>query len=315
MAKTAILFPGQGAQQVGMGADVAAASAQAARVFAWASDVLGFDLLELCTNGPAERLEATDIQQPAILVASIAYLEGLRELGDAAILDGAEATAGLSLGEYTALYFAGSLAFEDAVRLVRRRGQLMQQAAESSPSGMVSLIGADESKAQALCAAAAEGEVLVPANYNCPGQIVLSGSKGACERAASRAEEFGCKAVPLKVAGAFHSPLMQPAADGLARTLAETQIHAPRVAVLSNVTTQPHADPASIRRLLTEQLTQPVRWHACMERLLQDGFDTFVEVGPNRVLAGLMRKIDRKARTINVGTLEAVRAGSLLATA
>jgi [acyl-carrier-protein] S-malonyltransferase len=312
MGKTAVVFPGQGAQQVGMGADLVAASPRAARIFAQAGEILGFDVQRLCAEGPAERLESTDVQQAAILVTSVACLEAWRELGETDIDRTALATAGLSLGEYTALYFAGSLSFRDAVRLVRRRGELMQQAAEASPSGMVSLIGADEAKAKSLCSAAAEGEVLVAANLNCPGQIVLSGAKSACARAAARAEEFGMKAVPLKVAGAFHSPFMQPAADGLSKVLAEVEIRPPRIPVLSNVTAAPHADPASIRRSLTEQLTKPVRWQGCMEYLLGHGFDTFVEVGPSRVLSGLMRKINRQARTVSVGTLEAVRDQALL---
>jgi len=311
MGKTAFIFPGQGAQLAGMGADAAAASRRAASVYEKANDVLGFDLRAACFSGPAEGLEATDVQQPAILVTSIALLESLAERGDAAQL--AAATAGLSLGEYTALYFAGSLSFEDAVTLVRRRGALMQQAAEASAGGMVSLVGADEIKAQQLCDRAADGDVLVLANLNCPGQIVLSGSAAACARAAELADEFGVRAVPLKVAGAFHSPLMQPAAERLGEVLAKTNIKAPRIPVVSNVTGQPHSDPASIRRLLQQQVTSAVRWQACMEYLIAGGFDRFVEVGPNRVLTGLMRKIDRKAKAVGINTQEAIEQEQLTA--
>jgi [acyl-carrier-protein] S-malonyltransferase len=304
MSKTAFIFPGQGAQLVGMGADVAAASPRAASVYDRANDVLGMDLRAACFNGPAGALEATDIQQPAILVTSIALLEALAEREGPARR--ATAAAGLSLGEYTALYFAGSLSFEDAVMLVRRRGALMQEAAEATAGGMVSLIGADEDQALALCAKAAEGDALVPANLNCPGQIVISGAAAACARATQLADEFGLRAIPLKVAGAFHSPLMQPAADRLGEVLAQTPIKPPCIPVISNVTAKPHGDPASIRQLLQLQVTHAVRWQACIEYLLANGFDRFIEVGPNRVLTGLMRKIDRKATTVCLNNWESI---------
>lgn len=311
MGQTAFMFPGQGAQLVGMGADVAAASPRAAAVFERANAVVGFDLRSACFNGPPETLEATDVQQPAILVTSIALLEALAERGeDPTRL--AQAAAGLSLGEYTALYFAGSLAFEDAVMLVRRRGALMQQAAEASAGGMVSLIGADEAQAKELCEKAAAGEPLVPANLNCPGQIVISGAATACARATALAEELRFRAVPLKVAGAFHSPLMQPAADRLADVLAKTEIKPPRIPVMSNVTGKPHGDPDSIRTLLQQQVTSAVRWQTCVEYLLAQGYDRFVEVGPNRVLTGLMRKIDRKARIVCINSQEAIQQEELV---
>jgi [acyl-carrier-protein] S-malonyltransferase len=294
-----------------MGADVAAESRPAANVYARANDVVGFDLRKLCFEGPADKLECTDIQQPAILVTSIALWEALKEeVGEAHGLF--EAAAGLSLGEYTALYGAGSLSFDDAVRLVRRRGELMQQAAEAPPSGMVSLIGADESKAQELCDKAAAGEVLVVANLNCPGQVVISGSQAACERAAAAADEFGCRAVALKVAGAFHSPLMQSAADQLGEVLDGIDVKAPQIPVLSNVTGEYHTDADSIRHLLQEQVVRPVRWQSCVERLIAGGFERFVEVGPNRVLTGMMRKIKRRVQAVSIGTLEDVRNQVLL---
>ncbi|MCB9851074.1 MAG: ACP S-malonyltransferase [Phycisphaerales bacterium] len=313
MERTAFIFPGQGAQLVGMGADVAAKCQRADDVYRRANDVLGFDLRAACFEGPAEALEATDVQQPAILVTSIALLEALAENCDVAQL--ASATAGLSLGEYTALYFAKSLTFEDAVTLVRRRGALMQEAADAFPGGMVSLIGADEEKAQALCAQVSQGEAIVPANLNCPGQVVVSGTSDACLRAAEQAEEFGLRAVPLKVAGAFHSPLMQPAADRLGEVLADTKINAPRIPVMSNVTGKPHAGPDEIRELLQKQVTHAVRWQSCVEQLLADGVSRFVEVGPNRVLTGMMRKIDRKATAISISTQESIEKQELAATA
>lgn len=302
MGRTAIIFPGQGSQLVGMGADVARASRRAAGVFKRADEVLGIDLSKACFDGPAERLACTDIQQPAILVTSIALIEAMFEQGeDPAVY---EATAGLSLGEYTALYFAGSLSFEDAVSLVYRRGQLMQAAADAQPSGMVSLIGADESKAAQLCELVAESDVLVPANLNCPGQVVVSGSQSACERAVRRAGELELKAIPLKVAGAFHSPLMQSAADALGEVLATTPIAEPRIGVVSNVTAEFHGRPDLIRELLQRQVTAPVRWQRSIERLIDEGFDRFVEVGPSRVLTGLMRKINRSVEAVCVSTAD-----------
>ncbi|MFH0980494.1 MAG: ACP S-malonyltransferase [Planctomycetota bacterium] len=302
MDKAALIFPGQGSQAIGMGRDVAGVSPRAAAVFARANDILGFDLRRYCFEGPAEPLEHTDIQQPAIFVTSVAIWEALLEKGLS--LARFHAAAGLSLGEYTALYAAGSLEFDAAVRLVYRRGQLMQQAALASPSGMVSLIGGDQEGALKLCAAAAQGEVLSPANFNCPGQIVLSGAKAACARVVEMAEKFGCRALPLKVSGAFHSALMQPAADPLGEVLRSTPLREPRIPVIANVTAEPHTDPDQIRRLLQDQVVRPVRWQESMERLIAQGFDTFVEVGPGRVLTGLMKKINRQVRSMNVSAAD-----------
>lgn len=299
-----MLFPGQGAQAVGMGKDVAAASAAARAVFERANAVLGFDLTTLCFEGPADQLERTDIQQPAIFVTSAALWEALQERG--ASIDRFAAAGGLSLGEYTALWAAGALSFEDALKLVHERGRLMQAAALATPSGMVSLIGADEAAAKALCERRRPDEVLVTANFNCPGQIVLSGSKAACERAVVMAEEVGCRAVALPVAGAFHSPIMGPAADGLSQVLMRTNLAVPRIPVVANVNAGYHAGAEGIRESLTRQLTQPVLWQRCVERMIEDGVQQFVEVGPGRVLTGLLRKINRSVKGVAVGTMEAV---------
>ena len=298
MTRQAILFPGQGSQSVGMGREAAAASRAASDIFRHADDVLGFGLSRICFEGPSDRLECTDIQQPAIFVTSAALWEALREKG--ASLEGFSAAAGLSLGEYTALYLAGAVSFDDGLRLVHRRGQLMQQASDANPSGMVSLIGADEETARTLCEKASQGEVLAPANFNCPGQIVISGARGACGRALELAEQCGCRAAALKVAGAFHSALMASAADGLATALSTVTINPPRIPVLANVDAAPHGDPDAIRDALVRQLTHPVLWQRSMERLIDDGFSRFVEVGAGRVLKGLMRKIDRRAEVVNV---------------
>jgi len=287
-----------------MGRDVAEASERARAVFDRANDHLGFDLGKLCFEGPTEQLEKTDIQQPAIFVVSVAIWEAFIEAGGRR--EQFAWTGGLSLGEYTALHVAGALDFDAALRLVRRRGQLMQEASVASPSGMVSLIGADEASARALCDRARGDGVLTPANFNCPGQVVISGSKAACNRAMECASEFECRAVALTVAGAFHSPLMEPAASGLWPVLQETRFAAPAIAVIANVDAQRHRDAAGIRESLKRQVTQPVLWQRCVERMIAEGVDQFFEMGPGRVLTGLIRKINRKIPTVSVSTKDAI---------
>jgi [acyl-carrier-protein] S-malonyltransferase len=201
---------------------------------------------------------------------------------------------------------AGAVSFEDALRLVQRRGQLMQQAAMAAASGMVSLIGANEEAAVMLCERARNGDVLAPANFNCPGQIVISGSRAACARAVALAGEVGCRAVALPVAGAFHSPLMQSAADGLGDVLERTAFSPPALPVIANVDCEYHRDAAAIRGSLRRQVTEPVLWQRCVERMIADGVERFVEIGPGRVLTGLMRKIDRRKTALNVSTAEAI---------
>jgi len=287
-----------------MGRDFAECSPAARAVFEKANRLLGWDLTVLCFQGPAERLEQTDIQQPAIFVTSAAIWEAWLAAGGSR--DEFACAGGLSLGEYTALYAAGALSFEDALRLVHRRGQLMQQAASASPSGMVCLIGADSATAEAVCQEVRDAQVLVPANYNCPGQIVIAGDKAACERATSTAEKHGLRAVSLAVAGAFHTPLMQSAADELSGVLDEVEFHSPRIPVISNVDAEYHGTPPEISRKLALQVTRPVRWQACVERMVGAGVTRFVEFGPGRVLTGLLRKIDRKLQAVNIATAEAL---------
>ena len=306
MGKTAIIFPGQGSQLVGMGRDFAEVSQRARTVFATADEVLETGLSKLCFEGPAEELERTDIQQPAIFVTSVAIWEAMLEKGmpDSVL----QAAAGLSLGEYTALHVAGAIGFADALKLVACRGRLMQEASEASPSGMVSLVGADEAVALALCERAAQGQILAPANFNCPGQVAISGAAEACRRAVELASEVGCRAVPLKVAGAFHSPFMEPAGEKLGEALAETPITRPLVPVLANVNADYHGDAATIRGWLQQQVTHPVLWAKSIERLISEGYDRFVEVGPGRVLTGLMRKINRQVKAVNVSVVQAIEA-------
>jgi len=219
--------------------------------------------------------------------------------------------AGLSLGEYTALHVSGAVEFEDALRLVQRRGELMQQAALATPSGMVCLIGSDQESAHALCDRAREGDVLAPANFNCPGQVVISGSKNACDRALALMGEFGCRGMALEVAGAFHSPLMESAAQGLHTVLAQTPFTKPQIAVIANVDAEMHSDGDAIRQSLQRQVTHPVLWQRSIERLIKLGVDRFVEVGPGRVLTGLMRKIDRKVTAMNLSSMDAIQAAAI----
>jgi [acyl-carrier-protein] S-malonyltransferase len=290
---TYILCPGQGAQTVGMGKDLADASPAARAAFEAANRVLGFDLASLCFSGPEERLNQTDISQPALFTAGVASFLAARETGKIHP-ETITAYAGLSLGEYTALHLAGVLGFEDGLRLVAARGRLMQEAALATPSGMVAIIGADEPAVQQLCEKAAQGQVLVPANLNAPGQIVVSGSKGACERVLAAAEAAGFKATALKVAGAFHSPLMQSAADRMAAEMEKVSFSAPVAPVYSNVTAQPHEDIASIKRRLVEQIVSPVQWERTMRALMADEGARFVELAPGRTLAGLAKRINRR---------------------
>ncbi len=308
--KRAFIFPGQGAQQIGMGQDLYQALAAGRRVFDAAEAASGLPLKRLSFEGPEDELARTDICQPAIFTVSAAALEAVRDLLNPEQLAGIEpcCLAGLSLGEYTALWAAGAMDLETTVKLLTLRGQAMQAAATAQPSSMVVLLGADEAIAEKLCDAAAGDGVLVPANFNAPGQIVVSGSTDACHRALALAAECGASgATELKVAGAFHSPLMAPAAEKLADALAAAEIRPPRLPVLSNVTGKPHdSDPESIRRRLLEQLTCGVRWQQGCEWMLGEGVEEFVEIGPGRVLAGLMRRIDRKARVVSLNSLDAV---------
>ena len=301
-----ILCPGQGAQAVGMGKAWYDACPAAKRTFdeadAILGDVLGAPLSRICFDGPADALNRTEVAQPALFVCGVACHRALVERGGEPPTDSA---AGLSLGEYTALHLAGVFGFEQCLGLVARRGRLMQEAADRTAGGMGALIGADQEQAEPGRRNAAvngdDAEILVCANFNAPGQIVLSGHRGACGRAVAAATVLGVRATPLAVAGAFHSPLMQPAADGMAEALAGITPAPPRYPVWSNVTAQPHKsdDPELLKLRLVEQIVQPVQWSRTCRALAAGGTIRCLEMAPGAVLRGLMRRIDRKGKVIS----------------
>ncbi len=299
MARVAFLFPGQGAQTVGMARDLCAALPAARQLFGEASELLGYDLLDVCVHGPAERLNSTVVSQPALFVASVAALESLKESHPRA-LDECVAAAGLSLGEFTALTFAGALTFREGLRLVKRRGEAMQAAADLTPSGMVSVLTLEQPRVEELCAAARQDEILQIANLLCPGNYAVSGHRSACDRLEALAAEAGGRTMRLAVAGAFHTPLMKPADEAMADVFAAVPLQSPRLPVWSNVTAQPHGTPDEIRALLRRQMTEPVRWEQTMRDLLATGCERFFEIGPGRVLAGLLKRVQRKVDCQNI---------------
>jgi [acyl-carrier-protein] S-malonyltransferase len=300
MPQTAFVFPGQGAQYVGMAQQVCETQPVARELFAEAESILGYDLRETCAQGPKQRLDNTAVSQPAIYVASLAALESLRSQ-QPGIESECVATAGLSLGEYTALAFAGVFSFADGLRLVKTRGEAMQAAADATPSAMVSVLGLELEKVEELCAKAGPAGLVQVANHLCPSNIVVSGTKAACDEVEKLAPDMGAmKTIRLAVAGAFHTDLMKPADETLAAALDKTTLHPARVPVWSNVDAKPHTDPGEIRGLLVRQVLQPVLWEATMRNLIAAGVNKFVEIGPQRVLAGLLKRVDRKMECVNV---------------
>lgn len=299
MPKTAFLFPGQGAQTVGMAKDLCERIPEARRRFEEASEILGYDLFQVCQNGPAESLNSTAVSQPAIFVASIAALELVKQEHPQA-LEECEGTAGLSLGEYTALVFAGAMTFTEGLRVVKRRGEAMQAASDRTPSGMVSVLGPDRQQVEELCDKAKEAGFIQIANLLCPGNTVVSGVMAACERIQQLAEGTSARTVKLPVAGAFHTHLMKPADEELGEALKAVEVRNPRIPVWSNVDAQAHESAEEIRVLLVRQVVEPVQMEPLLRSLFDAGFERFYEIGPGRVLAGLLKRVQRKVDCVNV---------------
>ena len=284
-----------------MGRELCESIPAAKALFDRASDVLGYDLAEVCFNGPVEKLNSTVISQPALYVTSMAGLEKLKQ-DSPEIIERCAATAGLSLGEYTAMAFAGAVGFEDGLRLVQQRGEAMQAAADETPSGMASVLGLDRETLEQVCDdARVEGEVLQVANILCPGNIAVSGHKASCEKIESVAADAGAiKTIPLAVAGAFHTTIMNSAVEKLTHALDGCDLKETRIPVYSNVDASPHTTPEAFRQLLVKQVCSPVLWHDTMQRMIDEGFDEFYEIGSGRVLAGLMKRISRKMPFHNI---------------
>ena len=298
---TVLMFPGQGAQAVGMGVALCARSPLAAALFAEASEILGFDLLKLCREGPAEQLSRTEFSQPALFVHAFAALKQL-ELERPELWSNVSGVAGLSLGEYTAVAAAGGVSFADGVRLVQLRGAAMQAAADAVPSSMSSVLGLDQDKLDAVCKSVSSPDSYVQiANLLCTGNIAISGHTAAVEAAELASVDAGAmKAVRLQVAGAFHTPLMEPAVAKLQAALADVQFQPTRVHVYSNVDAAPHLEPKEFIELLSRQVVTPVQWEATLKNLIASGVDQFIEIGAGRVLAGTLKRVDRKANCENV---------------
>jgi [acyl-carrier-protein] S-malonyltransferase len=302
MSKTALLFAGQGAQVVGMGKDLAAALPAAKSWFDRANAALGYDLASICFDGPEGELTKTENAQPGIFLVSWVALELLKERVPALQF---HATAGLSLGEFTALTAAGAMSFEDGLRVVRQRGKFMQEACDVTRGGMAAIIGLEEAPTREVCTEA--GVVL--ANLNCPGQLVISGEVDKIARACELAKAKGAKrAIPLVVAGAYHSPLMASAQPKLRTELVKVKLYASRVPVVSNVTAQPHGGLGEMSTRLVEQVTSSVRWEESMRYLLAQGFTRFIELGPGTALSGFMRRIDKAAQVVNVADMASLEA-------
>ena len=301
MAKTAFVFPGQGSQKVGMCKDFYDGYACAKKVFEEADEALGFSITKMCFEGPEEDLRLTKYTQPAILTCSVAALAVMRENG----LE-CEIAGGHSLGEYSALVAAGVMGLQDAVVAVHKRGQFMQEAVPVGEGAMAAVMGLTPDEIVAVCqkVEADCGEAVQAVNFNCPGQVVIAGATKAVEKAVEALKAAGAKrAVPLPVSAPFHSTLMKPAAERLKEVLDKIEFHDAKFPIVANVTAEPVSKAEDIRALLVKQAASPVKWEMSMHRMIKDGFDTFVEVGPGKVLTGFTRKIDRSMNALNVEDL------------
>ena len=303
MTKIAWVFPGQGSQAVGMGRDLFDNIKSARTVFEQADKALGISISKLCFEGPEDELRQTINAQPALVTDAYACLEAAREL-KGSNFPTPSFVAGHSLGEYTALAVAGVFDFTTAVRLARERGRLMHEAGQKQPGGMAAILGLDETKLGAVC----KESGTVMANINSPGQIVISGAADNITKAMALATAAGAsRAIPLQVSGAFHSPLMAPAVEGMVKYLDNTKFNRPLIPVIANVTASPLTSPEEVKSELRNQLTSPVQWQHSVEYMVSQGVTTFIEIGPGKILTGLIRRINKETRTINLSDLEAIK--------
>lgn len=302
MGKLAFVFPGQGAQTVGMGQALAAAYPVAGEVFDRAGAALGADMRSLCFEGPEEELKKTENTQPAILTVSYAVLEILKQKGFAP-----EMTAGLSLGEYTALVCAGVITFEDAVKTVRRRGKFMQDEVPAGIGAMAAIMGIDDELVIEACEYGSEFGVCEPANFNCPQQLVIAGEAAAVEKGVEKAKELGAKkAVMLPVSAPFHTSMLKGAGEKLSEVLAEVPMGAFAIPVISNVNAKAYPGPQSVQELLVRQVSNPVRWGECVKTMIEEGVDCFVEVGPGNALSKFIKRVSKDVTILNVEDVESL---------
>ncbi|SDG05918.1 [Acyl-carrier-protein] S-malonyltransferase [Onishia taeanensis] len=306
----ALVFPGQGSQQVGMMRELAERYSVVRTTFEEASDALGYDLWHVVQEGPAEHLDATACTQPALLTASVAIWRVWQEL------EGPRpgAMAGHSLGEYSAMVCAGVLPFAEGVRLVKLRGEAMQQAVPAGTGGMAAILGLEDAAVEQACREAAQGEVVAAVNYNAPGQVVIAGGKAAVDRAIALCQQAGAKrALPLPVSVPSHCELMRPAAERLSSAMSDIEMRPPRYTVVQNVDAQAHADVDTLRTRLVEQLYQPVRWTSCIENMTEQGAEVFIECGPGKVLTGLGKRINRSTKGLAVNDPDSLESALELA--